>query len=111
SMGAVSRQEQARWLARVDDMRTSVRSLIGEARSGGHDPVPEAVFDMLDELRAELLEGFQTSRRETRGEAIRAFHPNSRPVAVFAERCVRRLASSLEWHAAGIRVRLKGTSP
>src|SRR3954451_13242829 len=74
-----SREEQRRWLTKIDNMKQSVRSLVEEARSGGHDPVPEAVLDMLDELKAELLEDFQSSRRETRGEAIRTFPPSSGP--------------------------------
>ena len=110
-MEPVSREEQGRWLERVDDMKKSIRSLVEEARSGGHDPVPEAVFDVLDELKAELLEEFQTSRQETAGATIRAFHPYFRPVAMFTERLFRRLASSLEWHAAGNRIRLREGRP
>lgn len=90
-------------------MNKPIRSLPEEARSGGHDPVPEAVFDVLDELKAELLEEFQTSRREMAGAAIRAFPPYFRPVAMFTERFLRRLASALEWHAAGNRIRLRET--
>lgn len=110
-MEAVSRDEQRRWLARVDGLKDSLRMLVAEAREGGHDPVPEAVADMLDELRAELLEEFQASRRATLGKPIRAIPRHVRPIAMFAERTSLRLAPSLEWAAAGYRIRLRETRP
>lgn len=110
-MAVFSREEQRRWLARVDELKVSIRSLIEEARSGGHDPVPEAISDMLDELKAELLEEFQTSRWNTAGRSVRAFPPGFRPVAMFAERLFRRLADSLESQAAATRIRLRESRP
>lgn len=106
-MAAVSREEQGRWLARVDELRASIRSLLAEARSGGHDSVPEAVFDMLDELRAELREEFRSSTWDVGRKTIRAFHPLVRPAATFAEKCLQRAAFLSEWTAAGLRLRLK----
>ena len=108
-MEAVSREDQRRWLAKVDDMKKSIQSLVEEARQGGHDPVPEAVFDMLDELKAELLEEFQSSRRQVTGRPIRAFHPSVRPAGVIIERWLRQSADSFAWMAAGLRTRLKLT--
>lgn len=106
-MAAVSRHEQERWLARVDDLRCSIRSLLAEAREGNHDPVPEAVFDMLGELRAELREDFRSSRWSVSGKTLRAFHPFVRPAAALAEKSLQRAASLSAWTAAGFRLRLK----
>lgn len=97
--------EPSEWLARLDELKASIRRFREDARSQEH-PAEDALCDMLDDLRGEYLEDAQASRRRLRGRPAKPLRSSLRPAAAFVEKRLRRWADSLEWSAAGLRTRL-----
>jgi hypothetical protein len=67
----------------------------------------DALGDVLDGIRDELLEQARQSRRSRLGLSPRGLHSALRPLATAAERTCRWLSFVSAWNAAGLRLRLR----
>ena len=95
------------WLKRLDELEASIRSFIKDACTAERPEATDALGDVLDLIRDELLEDSRASRRAVLGEPVRELPPSLRPVAAAVEKCLQRAAFFSEWTAAGLRLRLK----
>lgn len=95
------------WLKKLDELEASIRSFIKDARSEDRPEVVDALRDVLDVIRDELLEDSRASRLAVLGKPIRELPSSLRPAAALTEKCLERAAFFSEWTAAGLRLRLK----
>lgn len=95
------------WLERLDDLEHQIRRFIDEAQAEDRPEPVDALGDVLDGIRGELLEDARHSRRLRLGHDPRTFRRAFRPLAAAAERSCRWLAFASAWAAAGLRLRLR----
>lgn len=99
--------DQKTWLKRLDDLEAAIRGFIADARTQDRPEPVDALADVLDMIRDELLEDSRASRRAVLGKPLRELPPFLRPVAAMVEKCLQRAAFFSDWTAAGLRLRLK----
>lgn len=95
------------WLKRLDELEASIRGFIADARTQDRPEPVDALGDVLDVIRHELLEQSQASRRAVLGKPLRGLPPGLRLAAAAGETCLQRVAFFSDWTAAGLRLRLK----
>jgi hypothetical protein len=103
--------EQEGWWNRFKVQVASTRTFVSDARAHDQLEALDAFQDVLDEIRTDFLEETQkyrmTNRADYTGKAPRRIPSMVRPGAELVTSWLLRLAMKLEWHAAGLRARLK----
>lgn len=95
------------WLERLDELEHQIRRFIDEAHAEDRPEPVDALGDVLDSIRDELVEESRVSTRSRLGLAPRGIHRALRPLAAAAERSCRWLSFVSAWNAAGLRLRLR----
>lgn len=103
--------DREKWWNRFKVQTASVQKFVSDARTEEQLEALDAFQDVLDKLRGEYLEETQSyrqaNRAELRGKPTRGLHPMLRAATSTLAAWLSRVATEIEWKAAGLRARLK----